>query len=455
VLTARIVTGHTGEVAGPRQILHVDMDAFFVSVELRRRPDLAGQPVVVGGTGTRGVVAAASYEARRFGVHSAMPSAVAKRRCPNAVFLPGDHALYGEVSARVQEIMGRYTPLVEPLSLDEAFLDVTGSTRLFGPAPAIAAAIRRDVADELALGCSVGVAPNKFLAKLASVEAKPRATAARVEPGRGIVVVVAGDERSFLDPLPVERLWGVGPVTLDKLHRIGIRRVADFAQVGERALTTALGERQARHLLGLARGIDDRPVEPAREARSISHEETYPANKYEQDELRRELVRLADAVGSRLRAGDLGARTLTLKLRFDTGFQTVTRSITCPEPVELASDIVAVLAPLLESIDPSPGVRLLGVAGSNLGPSTRQLSLDDLVEKRPDWAGATGALDRIRDRFGPSAIGPASALESGRLRVVQRGGQQWGPDAVVGQAPPTVDGDQGGTDSVQKRPAPR
>ncbi len=333
---ARIVTGHTGEVAGPRQILHVDLDAFFVSVELRRRPDLAGQPVVVGGTGRRGVVAAASYEARRFGVHSAMPSAVAKRRCPHAVFLPGDHALYAEVSARVREIMERYTPLVEPLSLDEAFLDVTGSIKLFGPAPEIAAAIRRDVADELALDCSVGVAPNKFLAKLASVEAKPRATAARVEPGRGVVVVIAGDERSFLDPLPVERLWGVGPVTLDKLHRIGIRRVADFALVGERVLTTALGERQARHLLGLARGIDDRAVEPDREARSVSHEETYPANKYEPDELRRELVRLADAVASRLRAAGVGARTLTLKLRFDSGFQTITRSVTCPEPVELA-----------------------------------------------------------------------------------------------------------------------
>ncbi len=420
-----------------RYILHVDMDAFFVSVELRRRPELAGRPVVVGGTGNRGVVAAASYEARRFGVHSAMPSAVAKRRCPQAIFLPGDHQLYGDVSAQVREILDRYTPLVEPLSLDEAFLDVTGSLRLFGPAPEIAASIRRDVSEELSLGCSVGVAPNKFLAKLASVEAKPRATPSAVEPGPGVVVVVAGEERSFLDPLPVQRLWGVGPVTLDKLNRIGIRRVGDFAAIDESVLAAALGARQARHLLGLAAGIDDRPVEPEREAKSISHEETYAANKYEHAELRRELVRLADAVASRLRSAGVGARTLTLKLRFDTGFQTITRSVTCPEAVELAPEIIAALAPLLESIDPSPGVRLLGVGGSNLGASTRQLSLDDLLGAEPDWVATTDALDRIRDRFGSGAIGPASALESGRLRVVRRGEQQWGPGATTeGVHPP-------------------
>ncbi len=411
------------------------MDAFFVSVELRRRPELVGQPVVVGGTGNRGVVAAASYEARRFGVHSAMPAAIAKRRCPHAVFLPGDHALYGEVSAQVREVLDRYTPLVEPLSLDEAFLDVSGSVRLFGPAPEIAAMIRRNVFEELSLGCSVGVAPNKFLAKLASVEAKPRATPAGIDPGPGVTVVVAGQERRFLDPLPVQRLWGVGPVMLAKLHRIGVRHVADFASIDESVLASALGAGQARHLLALSSGVDDRPVEPEREAKSISHEETYSTNKYEHAELQRELVRLADAVSSRLRAAGVGARTVSLKLRFDTGFQTITRSVTCPEPVEVAPVIIGLLTPLLEAIDPSPGVRLLGVAGSNLGPSTRQLSLDDLLGEQPDWASATAALDEIRDRFGASAIGPASALESGRLRVVRRGEQQWGPDADSGDRP--------------------
>ncbi len=429
MFTTRIVTGHTGQVTGPRQILHVDMDAFFVSVELRRRPELRSQPVVVGGTGNRGVVAAASYEARRYGVHSAMPSAVAKRRCPHAVFLPGDHALYSEVSAQVREILDRYTPVVEPLSLDEAFLDVTGSVRLFGSASEIADMIRRDVADELSLGCSVGVASNKFVAKLASVEAKPRASPAGVEPGRGVVVVQPGSERQFLDPLAVQRLWGVGPVTLDKLHRIGIRHVADFAAVDESVLASALGSRQARHLLALSRGVDDRPVEPEREAKSISHEETYSTNKFDHAELQRELVRLADAVSSRLRSAGVGARTVSLKLRFDAGFHTITRSVTSADPLDLAPEIIGLLAPLLEAIDPSPGVRLLGVAASNLGPSSRQLSIDDVLGEEPDWVATTEALDQIRERFGDSAIGPASALESGRLRVVRRGEQQWGPES--------------------------
>jgi DNA polymerase-4 len=415
------------------------MDAFFVSVELRRRPELLGQPVVVGGTGRRGVVAAASYEARRFGVRSAMPSVVAKRRCAHAVFLPGDHALYSEVSGQVRAILDRYTPLVEPLSLDEAFLDVTGSIGLFGSAPEIARRIRSEVADELHLTCSVGVAPNKFLAKLASVEAKPIASPGGVAPGPGVVVVDRDAVDGFLGPLPVERLWGVGPATLDKLHRIGVRRVADLVTVDERVLATSLGAAQARHLSALARGIDDRPVEPEREAKSIGHEETFETDKHEVAELRRELVRLADAVAQRLRRADVGARTLTLKLRFDSGFQTITRSVTSGEPVDLAPEIVTMLAPLLDSIDPSPGIRLLGVSGSNLTPMVRQLTLESASDATPDWSAATGALDEIRERFGSAAIGPASALESGRLRVVRPGEQQWGPTDVPGPGSSDVD----------------
>jgi len=403
----------------------VDMDAFFVSVELRRRPELVGRPVVVGGTGRRGVVAAASYEARRFGVHSALPSAVAVRRCPDAVFLPGDHALYSEVSAQVREILDRYTPLVEPLSLDEAFLDVSGSVRLFGPGPEIAAAIRRDVEAELSLGCSVGVAPNKFLAKLASVEAKPRPTPSTIDPGPGVVVVEAGREREFLDPLPVQRLWGVGPATLDKLHRIGIRRVADFAAVDRGVLRMAIGPGLARHLLELSTGVDDRAVETDREVKSIGHEETFATDCVDADEARSHVVRLADAVATRLRRAGLGGRTLSLKLRFSDGFHTITRSTTHHEPVDQARVMVELLGPLLDGIDVSPGVRLLGVSASNLAPVHHQLSFDETVVEH---GAREDALDRIRERFGPDAIGPASAIRAGRVRTVRRGGQQWGPD---------------------------
>jgi len=402
------------------------MDAFFVSVELRRHPELFGQPVVVGGTGNRGVVAAASYEARRFGVHSALPSAIARNRCPHAVFLPGDHEHYGEVSAQVRTVFDRYTPLVEPLSLDEAFLDVTGARRLFGDGPTIAQRIRSEIADELDLGCSVGVAPNKFLAKLASVEAKPRAHADRIDPGEGVTVVVPGAEQAFLDPLPVGRLWGVGPATLEKLIRLGINSVRDLRHVDLAVLTTALGSNQARHLAALAVGADDRDVEPDREAKSIGHEETYPQDKHTNVELRRELVRLADAVAQRMRNQHVAARTWQLKVRF-AGFHTITRSVTTADFVNRAPEIIELIGPVLDVIDPSPGVRLLGVSGSNLGSPSTQLTFDDLDDSAPDLGAATETLDAIRDRFGDAAIGRASAVSAGKLRAVRRGAQQWGP----------------------------
>jgi DNA polymerase IV len=413
-----------------RVVLHVDMDAFYVSVELRRRPDLVGRPVVVGGTGPRGVVAAASYEARRYGVHSALPSAVARRRCPDAVFLPGDHELYASVSREVHEIFARYTPLVEPLALDEAFLDVTGAVRLFGDGVEIAERIRVDVATELDLNCSVGVAPNKFLAKLASVEAKPTARASGVVPGRGVVEVVPGRELEFLHPLPVARLWGVGPVTLEKLERLGVDTVGDLASVALPLLIASLGRASGVHLSQLAMGNDDRPVEPHRDPKSIGHEETYPRDLHEPAELDRELVRLCDAVASRLRHRGIAARTLQLKVRF-AGFTTITRAVTLSDPVDTAPAMVAALRPLLARIDPSPGIRLLGVSTSNFAEPTRQLSLLDDTGSGPDAEAlhrASEAIDEIRERFGDSAIGPGSSVDERGLRLVRRGAQQWGPE---------------------------
>ncbi|WP_420450466.1 DNA polymerase IV [Ilumatobacter sp.] len=423
----------------PRTILHADMDAFFVSVELRRRPELVGLPVVVGGTGNRGVVAAASYEARRFGVHSALPSAIARRRCPHAVFLPGDHAHYGEVSRQVRAILDRYTPLVEPLSLDEAFLDVSGALGLFGDGPVIGHRIRDEIAAELGLGCSVGVASNKFVAKLASVEAKPVAHRDRVEPGEGVTAVERGREQEFLDPLPVRRLWGVGPATLEKLSRIGVSSVRDLRLLDRVVLEHALGANLARHLAELSVGSDDRPVEVDREAKSIGHEETYPVDKHTPAEVHRELVRLADAVARRMRDQGVAARTWQLKVRF-AGFTTITRSITTADHVDRAAEIVDLVAPALEAIDPTPGVRLLGLSGSGLGPPSTQLSFDDLDPSVADATGATDALDAIRRRFGEGAIGPASTVVAGRSQVVRRGAQQWGPDL---DDPPPWDRDRG------------
>lgn len=396
--------------AAPRVVLHVDMDAFYVSVEVRRRPELAGLPVVVGGSGPRGVVAAASYEARRYGVHSAMAGATARRLCPQAVFLAPDHDHYAAVSAEVHEVLRGVTPIIEPLALDEAFLDVTGTTRLFGDGVTIATTLRADVWDRVGLRCSVGVAPNKFLAKLASEAAKPRATPAGVVPGAGVVEVPPGSELEFLHPLPVASVWGVGPATLERLLGLGVHTVADLAELDERTLVSCVGKAAGRHLFRLARGVDDRPVEADRELKSIGHEETFATDRHTPAELWPELLRLADGVASRLRAHGTGARTFTLKVRF-AGFTTVTRSTTLHEPVDTAHAVVAAVSPLLAAIDATPGVRLLGVSASNLGPVTEQLRFDLAA----DWRAAEGAVDKIRQRFGKGAVGlrcqPARIVE--------------------------------------------
>lgn len=415
-----------------RTIAHVDMDMFFVAVELRQRPDLIGKPVVVGGDGRRGVVAAASYEARRFGVFSAMPSSRARRLCPDAIFLPGDMSLYSEVSALVFDIFRDYTPLVEGLSLDEAFLDITGALKLFGDAVSIAESIRSRVHDEVGLVCSVGIGPSKFIAKLASKQAKPIADQQGVRPGKGVVEVRLGEEISFVHPLPVKSLWGVGPATLEKLERIGIRKVSDLAAADRVALQHSIGEAHANHLIDLAHGIDHSMVVSDREAKSIGNEETFSHDLFDRDQLRTHLVRLADEVARRCRHEQQLPRTITLKVKF-SDFQTVTRSHTSPSSIVSAQAMLQVLDPLLESLDLSRGVRLIGISTRNFDEHEPQLSLFDDGALTADasaldevWAPATRAIDDIRERFGDSAIRPASTLRSGK----RPGTSKWGPDDV-------------------------
>ena len=423
-------------------VLHVDMDAFFVSVELLRRPELRGRPVVVGGAGPRGVVAAASYEARAFGVHSAMPSVRARRLCPQATFLPGDHAHYRAASERVMAIFRSFTPLVEPISLDEAFLDVAGARRLFGAPSDIAASLRAQVLDQEGLTCSVGIARVKFLAKLASEAAKPVAAPTGPRPGRGIVEVEPERELDFLHPMPVRALWGVGPATLRRLERLGVRTIGDLAALPLDAVVGALGPAAGGHLHALAHARDGRSVEPDQRARSISHEETYPRDLRDETVASTEVTRLADAVGSRLREAGESGRTVTLKVRFGD-FSTITRSSTVAEPLDSGRRIARIARDLLAAVDISAGVRLLGVAVSHFdGGGARQLTLDVLGEPSgapgaPDgpagWDDAEDAISAVRARFGPASLGPASIAGPSGLRTVERGGQQWGPDA----APPS------------------
>jgi DNA polymerase-4 len=400
------------------------MDAFFVAVELLDRPELVGQPVVVGGDGARGVVAAASYEARSYGVHSAMPSTRAKRLCPSAVFLRGRHGRYSEVSKQVFDLFRTVTPLVEGLSLDEAFLDVAGARRLLGQAPGIAWRLRRLIADELGLSCSVGVAPRKLTAKLASEAAKPRPGRTGPVPGPGVVVVRPEDELVFLHRHPVGALWGVGPATRRRLDRFAVRTVGDLAALPVDTLVGALGEAQGRHLHDLAWARDERPVVTSTAPKSVGHEETFARDHASSEWLGREVVRMADAVAGRLRRAGLSGRTIVLKVRF-ADFRTITRSATVPQPIDGGRAIAAVAKRLLDGVDASPGVRLLGVSVSGLSAGGGQLSLED--GGAGSWSAATGAVDAIRDRYGDDAIVPAALAGPSGVRVKRRGDQQWGP----------------------------
>ena len=421
-------------------ILHVDMDAFFVSVELLDRPELRGRPVVVGGEGDRGVVAAASYEARAYGVHSAMPSVRARRLCPGAVFVAGRHHRYAEVSERVMAMFRDLTPLVEPLSLDEAFLDVAGAARRLGPPAEIAASLRRRIRAEEGLGCSVGVAGTKFVAKLASEAAKPRASPEGPVEGPGVVVVEPQRTLAFLRPLPVQALWGVGPATLARLGRMGVATVGDLADLPEANVVAALGRSQGRHLHALANGHDPRVVEPDRRAKSIGHEETYARDHHRRGPLERELAGFADAVAARLRAEGVVGRTVQIKVRFGD-FTTITRSCSLAVAVDDAPALLRAARGLLDQVDPSQGVRLLGLSVSGLADGgARQLTLDE-AERGPGWERASRTVDEIRARFGRGAIGPA--VLGGPEGVESKGGhrQQWGPPGGRTGAAPQEDTD--------------
>jgi DNA polymerase-4 len=384
-------------------ILHCDMDAFYASVEERDRPELVGKPVIVGGSPKqRGVVSAANYVARKYGVHSAMPSVVAHRLCPQGVYLPSRISYYAEISKQIRDIFERFTPLVEPLSLDEAFLDVTGSERLFGPAAEIGQQIKKAVRQETGLVVSVGVAPNKFLAKIASDFKKPN----------GFFVVEQVQE--FLDPLPVERLWGVGKQSSKVFEKLGIRTIGQLRQWPIETLKSRFGN-QGEHLWQLAHGIDDDPVVSEREAKSISHETTFEQDIDDLDVVRAFLVELTEQVAWRLRRHGLKGRTVHLKVRF-ADFSLITRSQTLPEPTDITDELWRAADDMLCHRLPSnrQPIRLIGMGVSSFdttGQVQRQLFDQD---ERKKQAGLDVAADQIREKFGSGALRRAAAISQQR-----------------------------------------
>ena len=387
--------------ATTRIIVHVDMDAFYASIEERENPKLVGKPLIVGGSPEgRGVVAAANYVVRQFGVHSAMPTATALRLCPQAIVLRPRMDFYAEVSRQIQDAFLQYTPLVEPLSLDEAFLDVTGSVSLFGSASEIACRLKHEIKSETGLVASVGVAPNKFLAKVASDLDKPD----------GLVIVDPHRLQEFLDPLPVGRLWGVGKVTGSALDRLGVLTIGDLRRLGQDTLHSHFG-RQGDQFRNLAHGRDERPVVPDREAKSISHETTFAIDIVDADTLRAWLWELTDLVGRRLRRQQLQGRTIQLKVRF-ADFHTITRAKTLPQPTDVTQAIGQVAGELLADALPvrHQGVRLLGVGVSGFtqdGLVQRTLFEDESRQKQRQL---DAVADAVKATFGSSALSRGSGL---------------------------------------------
>jgi DNA polymerase-4 len=392
-------------------ILHVDMDAFYASVEQRDRPELRGRPVVVGADPRgRGVVSAASYEARRFGVHSAMPIGRAYRLCPTAAFLPvdmDDMDKYARESERIMAILADFTPLVEPLSLDEAFLDVTGSRALHGGGVEIARRIKARILAEVGLTASAGVAPNKFVAKIASDLEKPD----------GLVVVAPGEEGTFLHGLPIRRLWGVGPAAERELAAMGVQAIGDLTRLGRKRLEARLGASGA-HLFELVQGIDDRPVVPWHDPKSIGAEETFGRDTRDVGRLRATLLAQADRVAAELRAGGLRGRTVTLKLRF-ADFHTITRRGTEDAPTSDGGEIFRRVWAAFSKVPRPQAIRLIGLSVSGLASASEPQQLPLLG--KPDRTDRLGRVtDEVRSRFGPQALVRGSLLDTPRRRTPSR-----------------------------------
>ena len=384
----------------PRTILHVDLDAFFAAVEQRDHPELRGKPVVVGigGSNDRGVVSAASYEARRFGVHSAMPIVTAKRLCPDAIFVPVDGAKYQRVSREVMAILRRFTPLVEPISIDEAFLDVTGSRALFGDGEAIGRAIRKAIRDELDLTASVGVATTKLVAKIGSDLRKPDA----------LVVVPPGEEAAFLAPLPISRLWGVGPSTATALRDFQVTTIGDLAALERSALVRRFGKHGAS-LVDRAMGRDPDPVADPDGAKSVGHEHTFDEDTSDPEVIERTLLAMAEGVSGRLRHAGLKASTVAVKVR-DSAFETLTRQRTLIEPTDLTEPIWQAALDLARPQMRGKRIRLVGITASNFG-AREQLGLfegDDVRQRR-----VVEAADELRERFGTRAVTRARLILTG------------------------------------------
>ena len=383
-------------------ILHIDMDAFYASVEERDNPSLVGQPVIVGGSAEgRGVVAAANYEARKFGVHSAMAAARARRLCPHAVCIKPRIDHYASVSRQIRDIFEQFTPLVEPLSLDEAFLDVTGSEHLFGPSAEIGRQIKRRIREELKLTASVGVASNKFVAKIASALKKPD----------GFVVVESSEVQAFLDPLPVGRLWGVGKVTGQVFERLGVRTIGQLRQMPLAQLNELFGA-SGEHFWQLAHGIDDRRVVPDREAKSISNETTFAEDIADVEVLRAWLVELVEQVARRLRRHDIKGRTVELKVRF-ADFQTITRSMTLAAPTSTTRELLEAGVELLTKRLPARHrpIRLLGFGVSKLdGSGKSQQALFDQPDRERHQE-LDRVADQITEKFGKLALRRGAGLD--------------------------------------------